>query len=167
MAIWKQDFFPKGLYYLGLYLMARNRKFKLYWFSFVKVFFFTLNTKSGGRKSMTNVMLPWCHQESRPFLLFRLAFIIKFVTSWFQNGCWNSSITFKFWVERTRQEGKNTMCKLRLHPLKSFLGCLTKLTSPNTALTSLVLHGSPSVRDAMCITTMNKTWVLFKGRRGD
>lgn len=38
--------------------MAGNKKFKLYWFNYVKVFFFPLNTKSGGRKSMTSVMLP-------------------------------------------------------------------------------------------------------------
>lgn len=33
-----------------------------------------------------------------------------------------------------------------------------------TSLASIVLHGYPSVREAKCITTMNKTWVLLKGR---
>lgn len=166
MTIWKWDFIPKGLYYLGLHLMAGNKKFKLYWFNYVKVFFFPLNTKSGGRKSMTSVMLPSGIQAPAFQISIRHQVCHLMVSKWLLKLQHHIQVPGRNnQVGRTRQKGQNTMCKLRLHPLKSFLGCLTQLTSPYPSLTSLVLHGSPCMREAMCITTTNKTWILLKERR--
>lgn len=39
---------------------------------------------------------------------------------------------------------------------------LHPVNSAYTSLANIVLHGYPSVRNVMCIITMNKTWVLLK-----
>lgn len=148
--------------------MEGNRKFRLCWFNYVQVFFFSFNTVWGQEvyDQREVAMMPLGIQAlSASHIGFYSQIFHLMISKWLLRH--QHYITSKFQAERIRQEEQG-MAKYNIQTETLSLKKLSEMPDSVifacTSLASIVLHGHPSVREAKCITTMSKIWVLLKGR---